>query len=329
MIIDVHSHFFPREFLDEVGRAGSRFRVETDDEGNPVLHSPGDYKVAVPGHRDAAYRARVLDDLGVTMQVLSLTAPGTSIETPERAAEVAPRVNDGLARIVAADPAHFTALAHLPLNHPAAAAAELSRATRELGMPGAMLYSNAAGVALADERFWPLYEFADAHSLVLYIHPTYPLGVAAMESYMLMPLVGFLMDTTLAAAHLVFSGVAARFPGIRWVLGHLGGAIPYLAERLDRGFEAFPACRENLQEPPSTHLRRFYYDTVNFDPRALGLALDFAGADHLLAGSDYPHMIGSLEKMLGSIRSLGLPAAEEAKVLGGNAARLFRVAALR
>ena len=84
-----------------------------------------------------------------------------------------------------------------------------------------------------------------------------------------MPLVGFLMDTTLAAAHLVFSGVAERFPNIKWVLSHLGGAVPYLAERFDRGFYAFEDCRRNIDRPPSEYLKTWYYDTVNFDPNAL------------------------------------------------------------
>src|SRR5215468_7589298 len=125
-----------------------------------------------------------------------------------------------------------------------------------------------------------------------------------MLNYWLMPLVGFLMDTTLAAASLVFSGVPKRFPRIRWVLSHLGGAIPYLAERLDRGYEAFADCRKHIDQPPSTYLKRFYFDTVNFDPRAIELAIGFAGADHILAGSDYPHAIGSIPKMLDSIQAV-------------------------
>jgi aminocarboxymuconate-semialdehyde decarboxylase len=179
------------------------------------------------------------------------------------------------------------------------------------------------GVALADERFWPLYERADSAGAVLYIHPTHPLGVEAMTEYWLMPLVGFLMDTTLAAAHLVFSGVVERFPRIRWVLGHLGGAIPYLAERLDRGYEAFPECRTRIRQPPSTYLRRFFYDTVNFDPAALRLAIAFAGPSQILAGSDYPHRIGSIPAMLGSLRGLDVPEQDRAAMLGGNAARLL------
>jgi aminocarboxymuconate-semialdehyde decarboxylase len=158
---------------------------------------------------------------------------------------------------------------------------------------------------------------------VLHIHPTSPVGVEAMTEYWLMPLVGFPFDTTLAAAKLVFSGVAERFPRIRWVLSHLGGAIPYLAERLDRGFHAFPDCRAHITKAPSEYLKTWYYDTVNFDRRALALAVEFAGARHVLAGSDYPHQIGSISSMLDSIAGLGLPEAETAAILGGNAAALL------
>jgi aminocarboxymuconate-semialdehyde decarboxylase len=158
---------------------------------------------------------------------------------------------------------------------------------------------------------------------VMYIHPTFPIGVEAMREYWLMPLVGFLFDTTLAAAHLVFAGIPERFPGIRWVLGHLGGTIPYLVERLDRGFETFADCRKDLKQPPSVHLKQFFYDTVNFDPKAIRLAIEFAGVRQILAGSDYPHQIGSIPKMFSSIKSLGLPPGDEALILGGNAARLL------
>jgi aminocarboxymuconate-semialdehyde decarboxylase len=103
----------------------------------------------------------------------------------------------------------------------------------------------------------------------------------------------------------------------------LGGAIPYLAERLDRGYRAFPTCRANITRPPSEYLRRFYYDTVNFDPKALRLAIDFAGVSQILAGSDFPHQIGSLRLMVESIEALGLPKEERERVLGGNAAGLM------
>src|SRR5581483_645792 len=144
-----------------------------------------------------------------------------------------------------------------------------------------------------------------------------------MQQFWLMPLVGFLLDTTLAAASLVFAGVPERFPRIRWALCHLGGTIPYLAERLDRGFFAFEDCRRHIDRAPSTYLRDFYFDSVNFDVNALRLAIEFAGPHHILAGSDYPHQIGSIASMLESIAKLPVSDADRDAILGGNAARLL------
>ena len=327
-IIDFHNHYYPPAYLDALEKGPSAVRVTRDAEGNPCLHYPGDYNVCVPGHRDIDYREQVLKDAGVDTQVITLTTPGTHVEEPKQAVRLATLVNDAFARVAADKKGRFAPLATLPLNDPAASLAELRRALDELRMPGALLFSNINGVALNDQRFWPLYELANDREAVFFIHPTHPVGVEAMLDYWLMPLVGFLADTTLAAAGLVFAGVPARFPKIRWVLGHLGGAIPYLAERLDRGFEAFADCRQHITEHPTAYLKRhFYYDTVNFDPRAIEFAISFAGADHIVAGSDYPHQIGSIPKMLSSIRSLNVPEKDRAAIFGGNAARLLRLGA--
>jgi len=325
-VIDFHNHYYPPRYMAALQSGASSVRVTVDAEGNPVLHYPGDFNVAVRGHRDLAYRAEVLDQLGVDRQVVTLTTPGTHVETPSRAASLASLVNDEFREAMDTRGRHFTALATLPLNDPAASVRELVRACRELRMPGAMLFSNVNGVALSDKRYWPLYEAANDLGAVLYIHPTHPVGVEAMQEYWLMPLVGFLFDTTLAAASLVFAGVPERFPRIRWALCHLGGAIPYLAERLDRGFHAFRDCRANIQRPPSTYLKEFYLDTVNFNQGALQLAISFAGADHILAGSDYPHKIGSIPSMLEAIGKLPVTDEERAGILGGNAARLLGLA---
>lgn len=324
-VIDFHNHFYPPAYLDALRGGDTTVRVTEDAQGNPLLHYPGDYNVAVRGHRDIAFRAEDVARAGIDTQVLTLTTPGTHVERPDRAVALARLVNDAFAAVVRASAGRFTALATLPLNDPAASAAELRRAMTSLGMRGATLFSNINGVALADARYEALYRTADELGAILFIHPTAPVGVAAMTEYWLMPLVGFPTDTTLAAAHLVFAGVPERFPRISWVLGHLGGAIPYLAERLDRGYRAFSECRAHIGRPPSEYLRRFYFDTVNFDPAALRLALQFAGSEHILAGSDYPHQIGSPQAMLASIRALALPAAEEAAILGGNAGRLLHL----
>jgi aminocarboxymuconate-semialdehyde decarboxylase len=280
----------------------------------------------VRGHRDIAYRQDVLDEQGVATQVISLTTPGTHVDPAPVAIKLAAITNDAFARVARERKGRFVPLATLPLCDPAASVKELVRSMDTLGMPGAMLFSNVNGTGLDDQRFWPVYEAANDRDAVLMIHPTYPVGVEAMREYWLMPLNGFLFDTTLAASKLVFSGVVKRYPRIRWVLGHLGGTIPYLAERLDRGYRAFSECRAHIDEPPTAYLKRhFWYDTVNFAAGPLKLAIEFAGAGHVLAGSDYPHMIGSIPLMLEAIRGLPIPESDQAAIFGGNAAQLLRL----
>ncbi|MBC8358302.1 MAG: amidohydrolase [Candidatus Aminicenantes bacterium] len=323
MIIDFHNHFYPQEYLEAIQKGQSFIKVTFDADNNPLLHYPGDYNILVPSHRDINFREKAIKDAGVDKQILTFTTPGTQIETPERSVELARMVNDGFAKIIKKHGEQFDVLATLPMNAPDASVVELERVFKDLGFKGVMLFSNINGTALSDQRFWPLYEKANDLRAVFYIHPNFPVGVEAMTDYWLMPLVGFTFDTTLAAAKLVFSGVVEKFPKIIWVLAHLGGAVPYLAERLDRGYFAFKECREHISKPPSEYLKDFYYDSVNFDINALQLAVKFAGADHILAGSDYPHQIGSLEKMVKSIKKLNISSAEKAGILGGNAARLF------
>jgi len=322
-IIDFHNHYYPPVYLDALRSGSSAVEVTIDEDGNPRIYYPGDYNICVPGHRDIDYREQVLIDHGVDTQVVTLTTPGTHVETPATAVKFAAMVNDAFAEVVRAKAGRFSALATLPLNDPAASVKELERACRQLGLRGAMLFSNVNGVGLNDDRFLPLYEAANDLGAVMYIHPTHPVGVEAMTDFWLMPLVGFLCDTTLAAAKIVFSGIPERFPNIKWALCHMGGAIPYLAERLDRGFHAFSECRANLAQPPTHYLKQFYYDTVNFDKKAIELAIAFAGVDHILAGSDYPHMIGSIPQMKESIAGMAISDADKAAIFGGNAARLM------
>ena len=322
-IVDFHNHYYPPVYVEALLSSTSVVKVTYDEHANPCVHYPGDFNVLVPGHRDIEYRRIVLDEHHVDTQVLSFTTPGVHVEPPAEAARLASQINDAFARVCRHSKGRFAALATLPLNDPAASVRELQRAMQELGLPGAMVFSNVNHVALADARFAPLWKKADELGAVIYIHPTDPLGVEAMLEYWLMPLVGFLMDTTLATSKLVFSGVIERHPGIRWVLTHMGGAIPYLAERLDRGYRAFADCRRHINRPPSEYLKTLYYDTVNFNPDAVKFAVSFAGADRILAGSDYPHQIGSIPLMIDTIAALDVGDDVKRKIYGENAVRLL------
>ena len=137
-----------------------------------------------------------------------------------------------LAKIKTERSKQFTSLATLPLNDPAASVKEFDR-VMSMGFAGVMVYASVNGVALHDERYWPLWERANERGAVVHIHPNYPAGVEAMQEYWLMPLVGFMFDTTLAAAGLVFAGIPKRFPRIRWILGSPGwrDSVPGRAAR--------------------------------------------------------------------------------------------------
>jgi aminocarboxymuconate-semialdehyde decarboxylase len=323
MIIDFHNHYYPPAYIDALREGPSNVRIIIDDQGNPQLHYPGDYNIAVRGHRDIEYRQHVLEEKGIDLQIITLTTPGTHIESPARAVALAQMVNDKFADVVATRGKHFRALATLPLNDPAASVIELERAMGQLGFRGAMIFSNVNGMGLDEKCFWPLWEKANELEAVMFIHPTHPVSVETMKDYWLTALVGFLFDTTLAAGKLVFSGIVERFPRITWVLGHLGGAVPYVAERWDRGYHAFAECRANIDRPPSEYLKNFYYDSVNFDVNALTTAINFAGIDHVLAGSDYPHQIGSLDQMKQSIETLPISESDKEKIRSGNASRIL------
>ena len=266
----------------------------------------------------------VLDELGVAMQVLTLTTPGTHVETPAPAVKLAALVNDEFKEAMDTRGRHFTALATLPLNDPAASAKELERAVRQLGMRGAMLFSNVNGVALSDQRFWPLYEVANDLGAVLYIHPEHPVGVEAMLDYWLMPLV------RLPVRHDAGGRLARLQRRRRALIRASTGRCATWAARFrisPSGSTADSRRSRNAARTstgqPSTYLKTFYYDTVNFDQGALQLAIDFAGADHILAGSDYPHQIGSIPSMLDAIGKLPVTEQERAGIAGGNAARLL------
>src|SRR6185437_17064630 len=155
-VIDFHNHYYPPEYIKAIEQGPSAVRITYDAEKNPALHYPGDYNIAVRGHRDIDYREQMLRTSGVDVQVISLTTPGTHIEAPATAIKLAHLCNDAFARVVADKKGLFVALATLPLCDPAASVAELCRGMEQLKFRGAMVFSNINGVALSDQRFWPV-----------------------------------------------------------------------------------------------------------------------------------------------------------------------------
>jgi aminocarboxymuconate-semialdehyde decarboxylase len=227
-----------------------------------------------------------------------------------------------MARAEKAYPGRIRWMASLPWQYPELAVAELQRSCDQ-GAVGVMVLANIDGRSLTDPLFTPVWQEIDRRALPVLVHPTAPPGTPEMDlrAYNLIASIGFMFDTSLAVARMMFDGFFDRFPNLKLIASHAGAALPYLVGRLDICFENMNACRTRTQTPPRDYLRHIYYDSVTYRPEALALCIDVGGADHVMYGSDYPHNIGDMKGCLARVDAL--PAAQRDAVRGGNAQRIF------
>jgi aminocarboxymuconate-semialdehyde decarboxylase len=239
----------------------------------------------------------------------------------EEALERARIQNAGLAALRSD---RVSVLGTVPLQAPELAATELEALVAS-GFAGVEIAASVNGVALGDDRLAPFWAAAEATRALVFIHPTTRGSTGpGFEDHYLWNLVGNPAETTVAAAHLVLSGVLERHPDLRILLAHGGGAVLALRGRLQHGWANLAAARTRLRESPIESLRRFYYDTVVFDPVVLRDLVAFAGAERVLLGSDYPFDMADA-RPADTVAAARLDAAAERAVLGGNAARLLRL----
>ena len=321
---DLHTHYYPQSFFRLIEEVGGDFSFGKSPTGQTIIRFRGSRFFGItPPMTDPAKRLEDMDRVGIDVEVLSLSTPNVYFAPPERQAEVARLANDAYADLMTKHPARFRGFASIPMDDPDAALRELDRALGELRMNGVVVLSNINGRALTDRRYRPFFEECDRRSVCVFIHPMIPTNPEQYAEYVLGPIIGFPFDTTLAVAKLCYSGMLRALPRIRWILGHLGGAVPYLFERMDNGWRDFAECRANIDELPSVYLKRLYYDTVSFSHPSLRLAIEQVGIGHLVMGSDYPHLLGSIERSVSSIESLEIPAPEREKIFSGNALRIL------
>jgi aminocarboxymuconate-semialdehyde decarboxylase len=326
MRIDVHNHFYPSRFLKELEREGTAvgISVEKDEWGRQILVQRGTRVVTItPPMNDIQKRLEDMDEVGFDIQVLTLSAPSVDIFPVDAGERLARVVNDEIAEICRTHPTRFMAFATLPFLDPDRTVRELERCVGKLKFAGACIGTNINGMGLDDQRLYPFYERISEYDLPIHIHPRAPADKETYRDYRLGPMIGFEVELCVAVVRLVMGGVMEKFPGLKFIVSHLGGAIPYLAERVQNCYEAYPECQANISRPAIDYLRRFYYDTVSFFEPALMCAYAFAGSDHLVLGSDYPHVIGDIREAVTSIENLRIPVDEKQAILGGNLLRLI------
>ena len=323
MGIDVHNHFYPAAYLKALRTGKFKAELSSGSGPDPILSYAGDYNILVPGHRELDARIADMEKAGMDSHILSLTTPGVHIEEPAAGVELARAVNEDFSTLCRDHPGQFFAFAALPLQDPEAAVDELRYAVTHLGLGGATLFTNVGGRNLDHPSFAPIFAAAEELRATLFIHPTSPHDHGPLADYRLVPLLGFLFDTTTAISRLIFAGVLERHPSLRLIASHLGGTLPYVAERLDRGYRVYPEIWDLIPSPPSSYLAQVYYDTVAFDPKALQFVRGAVGAEQMLLGSDYPHQIGDMKLALAALRQMEITTKERHLVMEGNARRLL------
>ena len=323
MIVDAHAHIVVR------AAAGSG---EKDTWRPRVVEEAGRSRIYTDG-RELTSVIREFTDTGRMAEEAAAQGVGHLLLSPwvrllpfgyplPEARQICEIQNDALSEIVAADPGRFSALGAVALQDPATAARDL-RTLRAAGLAGVELTPEIAGHFLGDDAFGPFWEAAEDTGALVFIHPaTRGLALPVFGDYYLWNSVANPVETTIAAAHLVMAGVLERHPSLKIVLAHAGGALWAVRGRLRRAHAQVPAARARLRESPDASLARLYHDTVTHDQALLRRLIEDAGPEHVLLGSDRPFDMGS-DDPVGEVRGLGLPAADEAAVLGGNAMRLL------
>ena len=327
MRIDFHTHFWFQPYFDFLDEYGEKYGLtyERDEQGSTTFYFRGyDFGPISEALLDTESRISKMDGAGLDMQILTFGGPGVHFFDVDDGVAMARRINDYLASVMKAHPGRFGGLATIHMKEIDAGLEELNRAVNELGLLGVGVFSNEDGVSLADERFVPLFERAAELDVPVFIHPGVPASNPMMQRYHLGALVGFMFETTLLFTTLVYNGLLEKLPNLKLVFPHLGGALPFLAERLNLGYR-YEEVRNNLEQPPMESFRKVYVDTVSFYDPAMQCAYSLFGADHMVLGSDYPFGIGDLSRAAKCVSNMGISETEQESILGTTALGLLKM----
>jgi aminocarboxymuconate-semialdehyde decarboxylase len=326
MRIDVHTHYLPAPFLDRLREWGESVRVE-DRDGEPYLaRGSGGYPLT-PGFVDLEARAAWMDDHDVDMTVASVSSldPNGEPFSVEQTKDLTRALNAGYADAQAAYPDRFVGLASLPFRDQEAAVEELDRAIDEYSLGGVAIPTTIRGRKRSAPEFEPVFDRIDERGVPVFVHPGTNALSRALDSAEggLNPTVIFPIETTVQLARLIFDGFFDRY-GFPVLLSHMGGALPYLVGRLERGRQRFrldPGASPD--HPVIEYVSRFHYDAISFHAPAVAMVLDLVGADHLLFGTDYPFDMERIEETVADIETVAPTPAAEQTVMGGAAVDLF------
>jgi aminocarboxymuconate-semialdehyde decarboxylase len=313
MKIDIHTHAFPEQYVANIERR---------------LASPPEMRTHWIWNPDVYLRE--MDEWGVDVKVLSMSAPSVYFDDLSLSLDMSRLSNEAYAEICARWPDRFKMFVSVPMGDADVSCRELEQAKSLPGYVGIALGSNILGKMLDEPAFGTFFKMANAMSAVIFIHP---MGYRASEfelpepwkAYRLHHLIGWPLDTTFAISRLVLGGFFDRYPNLQLIAAHVGGAIPYLSERLERGFQEGRA-----KNKPSYYFRKnILYDTAGpTHPAIIDCAVKIYGIDRILFGTDYPFGTGQegmqyMEKAIWNVDHSELSAADRGKIFSGNSCKIL------
>jgi aminocarboxymuconate-semialdehyde decarboxylase len=323
-VVDVHTHMYTRRWLDALKASGDVDTVVVPGNPESIAYRGVNYAILTPNMFDWQERIGRMDEAGVDIAVISLTAPNVYWGTVEQSAEAARIVNEEYAEAQARWPDRIRWFASLPWEDADLAIAELHRSIAA-GAVGVCMLTNIKGKELIDPKFAPVWTEIDRIDVPVFIHPTTPfVDGFGLGEYGMANTIGFTTDTTTCFAKFLLSGFFEKYPRVRPIASHGGGTLPFLVGRFDRMWEISTA-RRDIQKPPSSYLRRIYFDSIVYDQRTMEYLLATVGTDRVLFGSDYPFRLGDMKGILARVDAL--PPAQRDAVRGLNAIREFRLQA--
>lgn len=322
MKIDVHSHIVGEQYFKELAALPGMTEVEDPYEYALVR----DGKKVVPVKKDwfdPDRTIRDMDDRGIDVRLLSLSTPNLYIFPPDRQGAVAQRVNDELFERCRAHPDRLKGLASLPMGDIEATMKELDRVgdMKEI-VAGIAMGSNVAGTPLSDERFEPVWQRINDERWPVVEHPMHPSFAQDLQDMNMSIRFGFMFDTQLMLARMIYAGIFERYPDFPFVVAHTGAGMLGLLHRLDGGLRT-PEIAANIKKKPSDYAKNLYYDSCAFFEPTLMMALDLVGADHLMFGTDFPFVETGSEH----IDQLRIDDSTREQIRSGTAASIFGIAA--
>ncbi len=307
--IDVHSHVIPLDMLQAIERDPDRYqmRVKEIDGKRRIVREGGHTFPVFDEFYDPAVKVRGMDRKGIDVSFIS-PAPMVFFYwlDADTALAASRLINDGIAKMAAAYPDRLRPMGTIPMQDPDAAIAELERIVRDQGFRSIELGTSVEEAALADPRFRKVLRRAQDLKVFIFAHPYSFDASCGLENYYLRNLIGNPLQSTIMAANLMYSGALDELKKLKICLAHGGGYIPYQIGRFVHGHKVRKETRALTRTSPYNLMRRFYYDALIHDPKALRYLIDQVGADRVTLGTDAPFDMGEEAplKMLDRVKGL-------------------------